>query len=72
MSEVERQTGAVVIPTIRYFDAPTAIDWLCAAFGFEKRLVVPGNHGGSSYSWRDPEGQPWHFGDYNPRDKKEQ
>ena len=34
-----------MIPCVRYEDAPRAIEWLCAAFGFEKRLVVPGPNG---------------------------
>ncbi|MEE3326244.1 MAG: VOC family protein [Myxococcota bacterium] len=34
--------GSPVIPTLRYADAPKAIEWLCEAFGFEKKLVVPG------------------------------
>ena len=34
-----------IVPTLRYADAPAAIDWLCRAFGFEKRLVVPGEGG---------------------------
>src|SRR5262245_63674865 len=34
-----------VIPTMRYDDAPAAIEWLCRAFGFEKQLVVPGENG---------------------------
>ncbi|MEP2937209.1 MAG: VOC family protein [Gilvibacter sp.] len=33
---------ACIIPTIHYKNAKSAIEWLCAAFGFEKRLVVPG------------------------------
>lgn len=36
---------STVIPILRYDDAPVAIDWLCAAFGFEKRMVVPGENG---------------------------
>ncbi len=36
---------STVIPVLRYDDAPAAIDWLCAALGFEKRLVVPGENG---------------------------
>lgn len=36
-------TGSPIIPTLRYRDAQTAIDWLCSAFGFEKHLVVPGD-----------------------------
>ena len=37
--------GAAIIPGLRYVDAPAAIEWLCAAFGFEKHLVVPGDNG---------------------------
>lgn len=29
-------------PSLTYDDAPAAIDWLCRAFGFTKRFVVPG------------------------------
>lgn len=36
---------AAIIPTMRYRDAPTAIEWLCRAFGFERHLVVPGENG---------------------------
>jgi uncharacterized glyoxalase superfamily protein PhnB len=32
-------------PSLTYDDAPAAIEWLCRAFGFEKRLVVPGPDG---------------------------
>jgi uncharacterized glyoxalase superfamily protein PhnB len=35
---------ANVIPCLRYRDAPAAIEWLCRTFGFEKRLVVPGEN----------------------------
>jgi len=28
-----------IIPTLRYADAPAAIDFLCAAFGFERHAV---------------------------------
>jgi len=34
-----------IIPTLRYHDAPAAIEFLCRAFGFEKHLVVPGEDG---------------------------
>ncbi len=34
-----------VVPTMRYRDAPAAIEWLCRAFGFERNLVVPGPDG---------------------------
>ena len=32
-------TGSTIIPSLRYRDAHAAIDWLCRAFGFEKRAV---------------------------------
>ncbi len=38
-------TKGNIIPAIRYKDAPAAIDWLCEAFGFERRLVVGGEGG---------------------------
>lgn len=39
-------TGSAIIPMVRYYrDAVAAIEWLCEAFGFEKRLVVPGDNG---------------------------
>ncbi|MDA0261495.1 MAG: VOC family protein [Proteobacteria bacterium] len=37
--------SATIIPTLRYNDAPAAIAWLCRAFGFEERMVVPGQNG---------------------------
>ena len=36
--------SSIIIPTLRYNDAAAAIDWLCAAFGFERHLVVEGDH----------------------------
>ena len=45
MSSLAKDTTATLIPTLRYRDAAAAIDWLCTAFGFEKRLVVPGEDG---------------------------
>ena len=45
MSSLAKDTTATMIPTLRYRDAATAIDWLCTAFGFEKHLVVPGEDG---------------------------
>lgn len=40
-----KQTTSTVIPALRYHDAPSAVEWLCRAFGFEKQLVVPGEPG---------------------------
>lgn len=34
-----------ITPTLTYADAPAAIEFLCRAFGFRKRLVVPGPDG---------------------------
>lgn len=42
-----KDTTATLIPSLRYRDAPKAIDWLCRAFGFEKHLVVPGEEPGT-------------------------
>ena len=44
MSTETRPQGAKIIPALRYVDAPAAIEWLCAAFGFERHLVVPGDN----------------------------
>jgi uncharacterized glyoxalase superfamily protein PhnB len=45
MSTPAATKGAIIIPALRYRDAPAAIEWLCRAFGFEKHLVVPGPDG---------------------------
>jgi len=45
MSTIPKNTRATVIPCMRYRDAPAAIEWLCATFGFEKQLVVPNDDG---------------------------
>ncbi len=39
-----------IIPGLRYDDAFAAIDWLCAAFGFERHLVVPDDAGGVAHA----------------------
>ncbi len=36
---------AMIVPSLRYQDAPAAIEFLCKAFGFAKRLVIPGPDG---------------------------
>jgi uncharacterized glyoxalase superfamily protein PhnB len=43
-------TGSPIIPTLRYRDAPAAIEWLCSAFGFEQHLVVPDGRGGIAHA----------------------
>jgi uncharacterized glyoxalase superfamily protein PhnB len=39
------KSGSTIIPTLRYRDAPAAIEWLCRAFGFQKHLVIPNEDG---------------------------
>jgi uncharacterized glyoxalase superfamily protein PhnB len=41
MSQRDR-TPSDIHPALTYDDPLAAIDWLCRAFGFVKRLVVPG------------------------------
>ena len=41
---------ADIIPSLRYRDAPAALDWLCTAFGFEARFVVPDAEGGIAHA----------------------
>ena len=38
-------TVSDISPGLSYDDAAAAIEWLCAAFGFQKRLIVPGDEG---------------------------
>ena len=45
MTSLAKDTTATIILSLRYRDAPAAIDWLCEAFGFERHLVVPGEAG---------------------------
>ena len=49
MTEPARAIGNIY-PALSYDDAPAAIDWLCRAFGFSKRLVVPSPDGGVRHS----------------------
>ncbi|HJV93182.1 MAG TPA: VOC family protein [Azonexus sp.] len=39
MTAAAKDTRATVIPCLRYRDAPAAIDWLCATFGFARQAV---------------------------------
>ena len=44
----DQKTSSVsskIFPSIRYQDAPAAIDWLVRAFGMEKQLVIPNPDG---------------------------
>lgn len=42
--------SSIIIPTLRYTDAPAMIDWLCRAFGFSKHLVVEDGEGGIAHA----------------------
>lgn len=44
------KSGSTAIPCLRYRDAPRAIDWLCAVFGFTPHLVVPGDNGAIAHA----------------------
>jgi uncharacterized glyoxalase superfamily protein PhnB len=41
---------ASIIPSLRYRNAPAAIEWLCRVFGFRKNLVVPDDSGGVAHA----------------------
>jgi uncharacterized glyoxalase superfamily protein PhnB len=42
---IPNPTGTKFAPVLRYRNAAAAVDWLCAAFGFEKHRVVAGEDG---------------------------
>ena len=44
------RTSSTIFPCLCYDDAPAAIEWLCRVYGFEKRLVVPGEDGAVMHS----------------------
>ena len=44
MSDTTTSAKANVMPCLTYRDAPAAIAFLCSAFGFEKKMVVPGDN----------------------------
>ena len=35
----EKTSPSTIMPTMRYLDAPAAIDWLCQVFGFARHAV---------------------------------
>ena len=41
---------ASIIPTMRYREAAKMIDWLCEAFGFERRMVIDDGSGGIAHA----------------------
>ena len=42
MSGTKPIPQSTIMPTLRYRNAPDAIDWLCRVFGFERHAVYPG------------------------------
>jgi uncharacterized glyoxalase superfamily protein PhnB len=44
------RTPSNIYPSLTYEDAPAAIEWLCRAFGFEKRMVIEDANGGIMHS----------------------
>ena len=50
MSNLAMNTTSTIIPSLRYRDAPAAIEWLCKAFGFEKHGVYPDESGGIAHA----------------------
>ncbi|HEY6251612.1 MAG TPA: glyoxalase, partial [Candidatus Angelobacter sp.] len=45
MSNFAKKCTSTVIPALHYRDAAAAIEWLCKAFGFEKKAVFPNPDG---------------------------
>ncbi len=39
------ESHSTVMPTLRYRNAPAAIDWLCRVLGFERHIVYEGANG---------------------------
>jgi uncharacterized glyoxalase superfamily protein PhnB len=50
MSSFAKNCKSTVIPSLRYRDAPAAIEWLCSAFGFEKQAVYANPDGTIGHS----------------------
>jgi len=45
-----KQTTSTIVPALRYRDAPAAIAWLCAAFGFERHAEYADGKGGIAHA----------------------
>jgi uncharacterized glyoxalase superfamily protein PhnB len=45
MEMTATHTHSTIMPTLRYRNAPAAIDWLCQVLGFERKAVYPGPNG---------------------------
>jgi uncharacterized glyoxalase superfamily protein PhnB len=42
---LDKGNGSLIIPSLRYENAPAAIEWLCKAFGFKKNAVYANDNG---------------------------
>lgn len=49
-SQSSSRQSSTIIPCLRYRDAHAMIDWLCKAFGFEKRAVHDDEKGGVAHA----------------------
>lgn len=45
-----RDVATAIVPSLRYEDAPAAIEWLGRVLGFESRMVIPDDAGGVRHS----------------------
>jgi|ERR1022692_2638112 uncharacterized glyoxalase superfamily protein PhnB len=45
MSNPSKSSPSSVMPTLRYRDAPAAIDWLCNVIGFARHVLYEGENG---------------------------
>ena len=50
MADTEKNTPSTIMPTMRYKDAPAAIDWLCQVFGFARHAVYANPDGTISHA----------------------
>ena len=48
--ELSNDMKTRIVPSLRYQDCRQAIDWLCAAFGFEQQVIVPSEDGGITHA----------------------
>lgn len=44
------KTGTTIIPCLTYRNAPAAVEFLCKAFGFEKKMVMEGEGGAVAHA----------------------
>ena len=64
MSEKPTTPAQTIFPTLRYADAPAAIDWLEKAFGFERQMIVPNPDGTIAHAETSCQGNMIMLGSY--------